>query len=204
MTELNLHETGAGGTADGGHVRTDQFPLLLCVQQQSNKCCLRSPVHESHCLNYSNCDVFDCTLDSEHNDLLTCPFGFSYRPKSNQLFDSMSPVLFNDMWFADIWLVYEIHITVMYAHLNWGMGYTVLQKNYHPAFSDNFDRRFSHSSNFWYSYYWVNILSKRGLISHLTYVLYICYLEKLQDPENHEFNLREQIYLMLGSLNVKL
>jgi len=97
MTELNLHETGAGGTADGGHVRTDQFPLLLCVQQQSNKCCLRSPVHESHCLNYSNCDVFDCTLDSEHNDLLTCPFGFSYRPKSNQLFDSMSPVLFNDM-----------------------------------------------------------------------------------------------------------
>ena len=42
--------------------------------------------------------------------------------------------------------MYEIHITVMYAHLNWGMGYTVLQKNYHPAFSDNFDRRFSHSS----------------------------------------------------------
>lgn len=98
ISELNVDETSAAKKGDRSSVRTDQFPFLLDMQQQLNKCCigLRSPVHESNWLNYSNYDVFDCSLDSEHNDLLTsCPFGFTY--KSNQLIDSLSPVLFKDI-----------------------------------------------------------------------------------------------------------
>ena len=95
ISELSGDETSAERTDDGGHVRTDRSPFLMDMQQQLNKCCIRSPVHESNWLNYSNYDVFDCSLDSEHNNFFTCPLGFTY--KSNQLVDSLSPVLFKDV-----------------------------------------------------------------------------------------------------------
>jgi len=97
ISELNVDETSAAKKGDRSTVGTYQFPFLLDMQQQLNKCCIgsRSPVHESNRLNYSNCDVFDCSLDSEHNDLLTLPIGFTY--KSNQSINSLSPVLFKDI-----------------------------------------------------------------------------------------------------------
>jgi len=91
ISKLNLHETSVGTTDDRGNVSTDQSSFLLYVQQQSNKYCIRSPDHDSNSLNYSNYDVFD----SELNDLLTCPFGFTC--KSNQFVDSSSPILFKDI-----------------------------------------------------------------------------------------------------------
>ena len=95
ISELNLCETSDGKTGDRGNTRTEQFSYLLYGQQQSNNCCMHSPVHQSNWLNYSNYDVFDCSLDSEQNDLLTYPFAFTY--KSNQFVDSLSPVLFKDI-----------------------------------------------------------------------------------------------------------
>jgi len=43
--------------------------------------------------------------------------------------------------------------------------------------------------------------SKDGLMYHLTCLMYVPYLGKLQDPENHVFSLR---YPNARKLNVKL
>jgi len=71
----------------------------------------------------------------------------------------------------------------MCCHVQNNVKYTVLQKKvYHPTTTDSYNSKLSDPSNFWYSYYWVTLPSKGGLISHLTCFVYIPYLEEILKP----------------------
>jgi len=73
-----------------------------------------------------------------------------------------------------------------------------LKKGYHPTTNDNFNNSCPIPVIFGKKYCWVNMPSNDGLTYHLTCLLYVRYLRKVQHPKNHEFSLKLQISVMVS------